>query len=383
MFIFQMRFGSLFLWFGMLNAAFMLGIFGGGTMANKLKCSNWLSFPLTGIAFCVITTLLLPFTAFAHGPFMFLPLFAVVGFSAGVFLPLGGKILGDKRGGALLEALDCSGGAVGAILAGLLLLPLLGPFAALLISLSLVLVWSLTQFDISSRPIYSGTFKTAAFCLGLAIWLLLTGNVNGAELKLSDRQEKFLKVDSMQQQHLKVDGKPYIQLKDQTGKVAGWVLKSSDFLKKSPEGYAGPIELIIYLNSKGKVVNFTVSKYKDTKSFMRRAIKVRQDIIGVNVSPGASEPQIDAVTGATYSSEAIIKTVLQAGKSFAVLIKLPPVKKAEKKERVTSHQPLPGDISNAPPPASLKKIDPDKYTILIRKGKLSDRKAMYQTKLGQ
>lgn len=381
MFIFQMRFGSLFLWFGMLNASFMLGIFGGGTLADKLRSDDWLSFPVTGVAFCLITALLLPFTAFAHGPAMFLPLFALVGFSAGVFLPLGGKLLGEKRGGALLEALDCSGGAIGAVLAGLLLLPLLGPFSALLVSLSLVLVWSLTQFNVSSKPFYSGLYRTAAFCLGLAVWLLLTGSANGAELKLSDRQEKFFKLDGVRTQQMKVDGKPYIQVQDKDGKITGWVFKSTDFLKKSPEGYTGPIEMIISLDSKGKVTNFSVTKYTDTKSFMKKAIRVRQELIGVDVSPGATEPEIDAVTGATYSSEAMIKTVLQAGRSFAKLLKLPEVRKTEKKERVTSHQPMPGDISDAPPPASLKKIDPDKYKILIRKGQLSDRKAMYQTPL--
>jgi spermidine synthase len=375
MFVFQMRFGSLFLWFGMLNAAFMLGLYGGGTFALK---HDFLRFPVAGLLYCLIVALTLPLTMFMPTPWLFTPFFAMVGFAAGVFLPLGGKILGEKHGGALLEALDCSGGAIGAILAGLLLLPLFGPYKAVLISLPLIAVWALRQWQ-PPKGISRNKYRAVVFILGLAIWLALCFPVNAAALKVSRTRLKALGARSLKAIPATVKGKNVLRLTTSNGKPQGWIFRSGDFLKKHPKGYAGPIHMLIRISSTGVIKNFIITSHKETPRYLIRAMHCRLKLIGSRISADSKLPQIDAVSGATPTSEAIIETVLQSVKNFAIATNIKTLKKPVKHKTIIPRQPFFEKSSTAPPPAKVRKIDETKYKRLIKQGKLSNKKAMYQT----
>ncbi len=374
MFIFQMRFGSLFLWFGMLNASFMLGLFLGGSFARKKGKSS--SFALAGITFAVVLTITLSITGFALCPILFSFLFVASGFAAGLFLPLGEKILGEKQGGALLEALDCSGGAIGAILAGILLVPLFGPLKAVLIGLPLVLVWSIRQWTpcrVSLR-----TFGTVIFIVGLTLWLLLTIPTNAADIKLSSSQIKSLGLSGLKTKSETVKGKSVLELTSSNGITQGWIFRSRDFFKEHPDGYEGPIYLLIRISPDGTIKNLDITSHHENSRYLKRALRCKSKLIGTTVSTNGKLPEIDAVTGATFSSQAIIETALKATRNFVIATNIksqPPATKTPAKKQAAE---IP-DESNAPPLATVRKIDEKKYKQLIKQGKLSNHKALFQS----
>jgi transcriptional regulator of nitric oxide reductase len=300
----------------------------------------------------------------------------VSGFAAGLFFPLGEKILGEKQGGALLEALDCSGGAIGAILAGILLVPLFGPLKAVLIGLPLILVWSIRQWTPSR--VSRRTLGTIIFIVGLALWLLLTVPTNAAGVKLSPSQIKSLELAGLKTKSEIVKGKSVLKLSSPNGITQGWIFRSRDFLKEHPDGYEGPIYLLIKISPDGTIKNFIITSHHEDSRYLKRALRCKSKLIGTTVSTKGKLPEIDAVTGATFSSQAIIETVLQATRNFIIAANIksqqPATKATAKKQTVVI-----SDESDAPPPATVRKIDEKKYKQLIKQGKLSNHKALFQS----
>ena len=374
MFIFQMRFGSLFLWFGMLNASFMLGIFLGGSFVRKKGKSSY--FAVAGITFAIVLTATLLITRLTLFPLFFSFLFVASGFAAGLFLPLGEKILGEKQGGALLEALDCAGGAIGAILAGILLVPLFGPQKAVLVGLPLILIWSIRQWK--PAGVSRRTFGTIVFIVGLALWLLLTVPTNAAKVKLSSNQIKSLGLAGLKTKSETVKSKSVLKLTSANGITQGWIFRSRDFLKEHPDGYEGPIYLLIRISPEGTIKNFVITSQHEDSRYLKRALRCKLNLIGTKVSNKGKLPAIDAVTGATFSSQAIIETALQATRNFVIAANIkskPPATKAYAKKQTVV---IP-DESDAPPSATVRKIDENKYKQLIKQGKLSNHKALFQS----
>ncbi|GAH52873.1 unnamed protein product, partial [marine sediment metagenome] len=76
------------------------------------------------------------------------------------------------------------------------------------------------------------------------------------------------------------------------------------------KGYGGAMELAIMVDTSGGVIGLNVLSHKETPSYMNRISKknLKKDLIGKTYSDSLTEGiDIDAVTGATYSSRAIIK----------------------------------------------------------------------------
>ena len=79
-------------------------------------------------------------------------------------------------------------------------------------------------------------------------------------------------------------------------------------LSKSVEGYNGPTPLKIYIK-KNKVERIEFLKSQETPKYYAKVKKALADKWnGLKVKEAQSQ-QVDAVTGATFSSEAVIKNV--------------------------------------------------------------------------
>lgn len=90
-------------------------------------------------------------------------------------------------------------------------------------------------------------------------------------------------------------------------KAATQVIYTGDIAKKVV-GYNGPVPLNITV-SRGRITNIEVLANKETPAYLKRAMAVIiPQYIGKNVKEAiALEP--DVATGATYTSEAIIKNI--------------------------------------------------------------------------
>ena len=137
LFIFQSVYGYIYTHIGLIVGMFMMGLVAGAATVNslqhKFKLNSWHTMMVVeGILF--ILALLLPYLVsgtYVMGEFVFYLAVTIVGWLAGAEFPLGNKLFYEAGGSvgiaaALLDASDHLGAATGAIVVGVLLLPLLG-----------------------------------------------------------------------------------------------------------------------------------------------------------------------------------------------------------------------------------------------------------------
>lgn len=104
-------------------------------------------------------------------------------------------------------------------------------------------------------------------------------------------------------------------LKDDTiTKEDGTYIINTTELGKNIEGYNGPTPLKIYIK-KNKVVKIEALKNQETPKYYVRVKKALFEKWNNLKVSEAQKLQVDGVTGATYTSEAVIKNV-QAGLDY-------------------------------------------------------------------
>ena len=93
----------------------------------------------------------------------------------------------------------------------------------------------------------------------------------------------------------------------QDGEHLGFVMKSSPFSDQF-SGYAGPIPLLIALDVDGKIYKVLPLENDETPSFITRVTEAGLFDSWKGMSPeAAATAQVDAISGATFSSRAIIQ----------------------------------------------------------------------------
>ena len=93
-------------------------------------------------------------------------------------------------------------------------------------------------------------------------------------------------------------------------KENGTVIVNTTTLAKDVEGYNGTVPVKIYIK-KNKIVKIEVLKNQETPKYLakvKKALLTAWDGLSVK---DAKAKQVDAVTGATFTSEALIKNVQQ------------------------------------------------------------------------
>ena len=104
-------------------------------------------------------------------------------------------------------------------------------------------------------------------------------------------------------------------VKDKKGKVIGTVLLSSPY-SDDIKGFNGPTPLQIALDKKGKIIEVRVLDNNETPSFLNKVINAGfLDSWNGLTAKEALNKEVDAVSGATYSSNGIknsLKVRLQA-----------------------------------------------------------------------
>lgn len=137
LFIFQSVYGYIYTHIGLIVSTFMMGLVGGSITVNffqqKFRFTSWYTI-ITLELMLLIIAVLLPYlvsSAYTIGKFIFYLAVAIVGWLVGAEFPLGNKLFYEAGGtigiaAALLDASDHLGAAIGAIIVGVLLLPLLG-----------------------------------------------------------------------------------------------------------------------------------------------------------------------------------------------------------------------------------------------------------------
>ena len=100
----------------------------------------------------------------------------------------------------------------------------------------------------------------------------------------------------------------FIANDDTMTKEDGMIVINTTTLGKDVEGYAGPTPLKVYIKN-NKVEKIEFLKTQETPKYYLKVKKALAEKWNNLKVKDASKQQVDAVTGATFSSEAVIKNV--------------------------------------------------------------------------
>ncbi len=376
MFDFQIDHGAIFLFFGLINACFMLGlVFGATAAARWVDAVGW-----GNRCFFLLALIMLFFISILQTILMkelpllyYLPCFLAVGMVGGTWLPVAAHQMkkqrfSDRKAAVWLEAADTAGGASGGLITALLLLPLLGINGALT---ALALMAGSCVF---MSGLGGWHWKTGKFFMWASIPLILlfSSVAHGEEKKGNDPFEfknYFSETVTMSKIEIKSGKESYIVGKltlSGGDTVLGYVF-STGKLAPAVEGYGGKLNLMVMVDVSGKLLDFKVRKNRETPSYLAKVMKRKGELLGKNIFTGLTCFNGDAVTGATYTADGLTSALNQAGHKLASLLN----------PQGADTEISPYQDQTSPPPGGPRDIDAEKYRKLIKEKKLSSQPALY------
>ncbi|MBW2255476.1 MAG: 4Fe-4S binding protein, partial [Deltaproteobacteria bacterium] len=360
LFAFQARVGTLFGKLGLMNAVLLAGMAVGAAAGRwatarldppaargpgRLARSPMLALALIG---GLAAALPLGLNALPPGPTAepgFVLMFALAGLVSGAAFPAAAAVLdGDTHPAGTLFAADHFGGAVGAAVVGVGVVPLLGvPGAcALLAALQgVVLVLLLAQWwrvrwredsavglvgwlhrwqsRTRVRPSLFPRPGLGYLLAGVAVAALLVGGIAAARLdrpKLTFERLELITLGGAPRYLFADDPFPHYR-----GGVADvgtdHVILATMGVREDIQGYAGPINLVLVIGADGVYQRVEILESRETPAYVADVIRWVTRVVGRSVrEPLALREDggdIDGVTGATISARAALATVDAVG----------------------------------------------------------------------
>lgn len=113
----------------------------------------------------------------------------------------------------------------------------------------------------------------------------------------------------------------YYEVKDSKGNKLGTVLFSSPY-SDGIKGFNGPTPLLIALDAEGRINNVVLLENQETPNFAKRVVDggLYQAWNGLTVDE-ALDKQVDAVSGATYTSNGVKKSLVARLKAYQRQVK--------------------------------------------------------------
>jgi Na+-translocating ferredoxin:NAD+ oxidoreductase RnfG subunit len=369
MYLYQTHFGSLYLYIGVISSLFMVGLTAGAVLIRRLLLNERKIQPqvLLFAAIFVHTLILAAIAFWPDGQWTHLNFtlaFVLCGLCAGCYFPLAAGQLADSafetgQVGSKLETADHLGAAVGGMLTALALVPVLGTRVTLFVFIMLILANTPPAALRIYRPekLYSST--AAAFSLrrlgyvlfGVGIAVILCSNLlahAGMELRpslpqhaaqalagqLQLEQASAVVGDSARKINYfnvyeSVEAAPDDTAKEKdterpssplaAQKLTGYIISSQDM---APEvrGFGGRMNLAVYMDTAGKLINFHIIRSNETPAYLKLLSQWRGSLNGRQLFQPEPFAGIHAVTGATVSSKAILSALQKSGHEFAAQV---------------------------------------------------------------
>lgn len=338
MYMYQTRFGSLYLHIGIISSLFMVGLTVGAVLISHLVSRLKLS---ASMLFTVILIHILILAAIAFwqaestqgGHLIFAIAFILCGLCTGCYFPIAAGQLADAgfetgQAGGKLETADHIGASVGGSLTSLMLVPVLGARLTLFVFAMLILANTPTAALklLKREKVYlldtTTTFRISRLgyvLFGIGISVILCSNLladAAARLRpsLPQHSAQALAGELRIEPESTVLGDSarrisYYKVYDANDKITGYIFSSEDL---SPEvrGFGGKINLAIYVDqSDGKLLNFHIIRSNETPSYLELLGQWYDSLIGRRLFQAEPFTDIHAVTGATVSSKAILSAL--------------------------------------------------------------------------
>jgi len=351
MYLYETHFGSLYLHVGLISSLFMVGLTAGALLAARIVAATKerhyrVHLLLVGVLLSHGGILaLLAFWAgggtaswqLGHG--VFAAAFVLSGLCCGGYWPiaaaqLAGGGLDPVEAGSRLETADHLGACVGGLVTSLLMVPVLGAKVSLLLLIGLVLA-NLPAAVVGFRrqqvpadvPVEDAWARRAGYALfGLGACVVLGSNLLA---RTSERLQPTLPPYAV---HALAGERPmryaaatledgdrkvsYVTILDADLEPGGYVLSSADF---APEvrGFGGRLNLVIHIDTSGKLVGLLIARSNETPSYLDLLRDWLGLLKGQHLFGSESLVGVNAVAGATVSSEAILAALRTSGQRFA------------------------------------------------------------------
>jgi len=358
MYLYQTRFGSLYLHVGLISSVFMVGLTCGSVLARHLLVNRNIKtktlLPIIVVVHVAIlaTAAAWPLQQWTRTAFAFV--FAAVGLCSGAYFPLAAARLAHAgvettKAAGTLEMADHIGAAAGALLTGLAVVPVLGTTMTLAVFIVLLLVnivlaalkYAPTEPDIIPHTPALATRRLGYIMFGICLCIILWSNllarsadilspplpqqtVNALAAGL-DFEKKSI---SIEQPTGQVD---YFALSDAGGKPAGYIFSTAQ-LAPGVRGYGGKFNLAVRTDTDGKVADFHIVSSNETPSYLKLLTDWTGLLTGRALFGREPFADIAAVTGATVTCDAFMDAIEISGQKFAahILQAGPAVHAAEK-----------------------------------------------------
>jgi len=346
MYLYQTQFGSLYLYVGIISSLFMVGLTAGAgfvtSLVKRISRHAWLLF-----AVIAVHTLILTAMSFWPGQqqthLFFAAAFILLGLVAGCYFPLAAKQLAEAgfetgQVGSKLETADHIGATVGGLLTGLALVPVIGTkatlFVFILLALANVLLIALSTYK---RAITDSQFSIFDFQLtrlgyilfGIAVSVILCSNLlaeAGARLRATlplyaaqalAGQSRIVQVSTV----LPDSGRKisHFSVHDANDRLTGYIFSSED-LAPEMRGFGGKMNLAIYVDPNGSLINFHILSSNETPAYLDLLGDWQDGLKGHKLFQPQTFADVHAVTGATISSEAVLSAIEKSGHRFATQV---------------------------------------------------------------
>jgi len=366
MYLYQTRFGSLYLHIGVISSLFMLGLTTGAALIRRLlkvpaSQEDYRTSSLEKLLFAVIVLHALILAAIAFWPaerwpqtlsatssiwepahLIFASAFIMCGLCTGCYFPIAAKQLAVSgfetgRAGSKLEMADHLGASVGGMVTSLALVPVLGAKVTLFVFATLILsntppaaLKILKTGKVSLVDITPFRLRRLGYILfGVGTIIVLCSNLladTGARLRPSLPQhlaqalagESRIEQEStvLRDSARKIN---YFRVCDANDELTGYIFSSQD-LAPEVRGFGGKMNLAIYVDPDVTLINFHIIWSNETPAYLELLSGWRDTLSGCQLFQPQPFADIHAVTGATVSSEAILSALETSGHRFATQI---------------------------------------------------------------
>jgi Na+-translocating ferredoxin:NAD+ oxidoreductase RnfG subunit len=348
MYLYQTQFGSLYLHIGVISSVFMVGLTIGAIVIRyllvkgreketfKIQPKVLLFAVMAAQALILATIAFWPAEEWTH--VVFGVAFVLCGLCAGSYFPLAANQLASTgvetgKAGSKLETADHLGASVGGLMTGLILVPVLGAKTTLFVFILVLLVNIPATVLNMYKPAHICSVATAGFRLrrlgyilfGIGLCIVLCSNLlaaAGARLRplLPQHTVQALAGPASLEQVV-ASGETgrrinYFKVYEQPEEVAGYIFSSGE-LAPEVRGFGGKMNLAVYVNAAGKLINFHIVRSNETPGYLKLLSQWRGKLNERQLFTGGAFYDVHAVSGATVSSEAILSALEISGHRFA------------------------------------------------------------------
>jgi len=337
----QARFGTLYLVVGLVSALFMAGLTAGAVVCQALlkrlrpRLGIVVTVVLHGGLLAAVATEAVPGLVSQAG---LAAAFVAAGLCGGAYLPLAAQLLAQggldtHRAAGRLQVVDHAGACAGGLVTSLVLIPLAGMQATLVGLAAMVLANIPMEL---SRSVLAGPLRCADAAnlrltrIGYVLFWIAASVAALSHLAsrpvripldragaLASAAQQWTAGEEATAEVVNLEGGGRLEILTvrSQGALKGYVFLSEGLVRVS--GYGGPLGMAIYVDPQGTLIDHRFVRSAETPRYVSRLSSWLDRLKGGRIWGPSPLEGVQAVTGATRTSKAVLEILRGSGQRFA------------------------------------------------------------------